>query len=196
MCWVCRRPAVVCWCGDITKVATRTRVLFLQHPLEAKVGVSTCRMAHMCLPNSEYFVGLSALEHPRLTELCAEPGTALLFPSPGAVDLRDLHGPPLSTLVLVDGTWSTAKKLALQCPVLSKLPRVALTPSQPGNYRIRREPAPHCLATIEAAAQALEILEDAPGLGAPLLRAFDAMVERQLVYIRAQLPNASRHRSR
>ncbi len=194
VCLTCRRPRAVCWCGSLQRVVSATHVVFLQHPRESKVAVSTCRMAHLSLPNSELHIGLSAVGNPRLEALCAEPDVAVLFPSEGAVDVDALTTPP-KTLIVVDGTWSNAKKVVEKCPRLSKLPRLAFTPDKPGNYRIRKEPAEHCLATIEATAFVLERLEKAPGRFTPMLSAFDAMVDKQLEYIQAT-GNDSRHKRR
>ena len=171
---------------------SRTRVVFLQHPREVKVPVSTCRMAHLSLPNSELHIGLKAQGEPRLEAVCAQPGTAVLFPSEGAADVATLAEPP-RTLIVVDGTWANAKKVVQNCPLLSRLPRLAFTPERPGNYRIRKEPAEHCLSTIEAVTYVLESLERAPGAFTPMLQVFDAMVERQLDYI-ARNGNRTRHK--
>ncbi len=167
-------------------------MVFLQHPREAKVAVSTCRMAHLSLPNSELHIGLTAVGNARLEALCAQPQTAVLFPSESAVDVSEVQT-ALKNLIVVDGTWSNAKKVVEKCPVLSALPRLAFTPDKPGNYRIRKEPAEHCLATIEATAFVLERLEHAPGRFTPMLSAFDAMVDKQLEYIRST-GNNSRHK--
>ena len=161
ICLRCRRPRSVCWCGAITQVPSQTRVVFIQHPREAKVPISTCRMAHLSLPNSELHVGLSAVGNPSLEALCARPGVAVLFPSESATDVDALTVAP-QTLVVVDGTWSNAKKVVEKCPLLSKLPRLKFFPDQPGNYRIRKEPEAHCLATIEATAFVLGRLEKSP----------------------------------
>jgi DTW domain-containing protein YfiP len=194
VCLRCRRPKTVCWCDAVTRVQSQTRVVFIQHPREAKVPISTCRMAHLSLPNSELHVGLGAAGTPALEALAGQDGVAVLFPSEAAVDVDALTAPP-QTLVVVDGTWSNAKKVVEKCPVLSRLPRLKFFPDQPGNYRIRKEPEAHCLATIEATAFVLERLEKAPGRFTPILTAFDAMVEKQLDYIRES--NAgSRHKHR
>lgn len=192
LCLTCRRPKVVCWCDAVTPVSSTTHVVFLQHPREAKVAVSTCRMAHNSLPNSELHIGITAVGNARLEALCALPDTAVLFPSDTAVDVSAVKTPP-KNLIVVDGTWSNAKKVVEKCPVLSALPRLAFTPDKPGNYRIRKEPAEHCLATIEATAFVLEKLENAPGRFTPMLSAFDAMVDKQLEYIRST-GNNSRHK--
>ncbi len=157
-------------------------MVFLQHPREARVPVSTCRLAHLSLPNSELHIGLRAEGSPRLEALVREPGTMVLFPGAGAVDARSLPCPPRA-LIVVDGTWINARKVVQRSPLLAGLPRIGLTPSQPSNYRIRREPAAHCLSTIEAVAHVLEALEGAPGRFAPMLGSFDRMVELQLAYV-------------
>ena len=194
VCLRCRRPRSVCWCEAITQVPSQTRVVFIQHPREAKVPISTCRMAHLSLPNSELHIGLSAVGNPALEALCAQPGVAVLFPSESATDVDALTVAP-QTLVVVDGTWSNAKKVVEKCPLLSRLPRLKFFPDQPGNYRIRKEPEAHCLATIEATAFVLGRLEKSPTRFTPILTAFDAMVEKQLDYIREH-PISTRHKNR
>ncbi len=194
MCLRCRRPKSVCWCSAVTQVPSETRVVFIQHPREAKVPISTCRMAHLSLPNSELHVGLSAVGNASLEALCREEGVAVLFPSDSAVDVEELTAPP-KKLVVVDGTWSNAKKVVEKCPLLSKLPRLKFFPDKPGNYRIRKEPEAHCLATIEATAFVLEKLERAPDRFTPILSAFDSMVEKQLGFI-GGTTDGSRHKFR
>jgi len=191
LCLRCRRPQAVCFCSAITEVHSRTRVVFVQHPLEAKVPISTCRMAHLSLPNSELHVELEPDASASLRARAAEPDTYLLFPSEGAKQPSELSAPPRN-LIVVDGTWDNARKLLLRSPMLSRLPRLGLKPVAPGNYRIRKEPAEHCLATIEAVAQVLDAVERAPGRFTKILSAFDAMVERQLAFIAAH-QGASRY---
>lgn len=172
----------MCFCDRLQQIPSQTRVVFIQHPLESRVAISTCRMAHLSLPNSELHVALNADEIPGLTEKLLKPGTALLFPADDATDVDALQTRP-STLVVVDGTWDNAKKLFQRSPLLKSLPRIGFVPPAPGNYRIRKEPADHCLSTIEAVAQVLEKLERAPGRFTPMLAAFDRMVDLQLEFI-------------
>ena len=182
ICLRCRRPKRVCFCDRLLQIPSKTRVVFIQHPLEARVAVSTCRMAHLSLPNSELHVALNADEIPGLIHTLSQPGTALLFPSADATDVDALVTRP-KTLVVVDGTWDNAKKLFQRSPLLKSLPRIGFVPPAPGNYRIRKEPAEHCLSTIEAIAQVLEKLEHAPGRFTPMLAAFNRMVDLQLGFI-------------
>lgn len=176
LCMTCRRPRSVCWCEALEPMHSPTRVVFVQHPRESRVPISTCRMAHLSLPNSELHVGLTGegLALPR--------DAAVLFPSDDAVDVTRVDRPP-GTLVVVDGTWSNARKVVNRSPTLRALPRIALNPERPGNYRIRKEPKAHCLSTIEAVALVLGVFEGAPEKFQPILGAFDRMVETQIDHI-------------
>jgi DTW domain-containing protein len=179
-------------CPPFEPLRTRTRVVFLQHPREARCAIGTARMAHLALADSELHVGVSFDADERVARLLAEPGTALLFPGEGAKAPHELERPP-DRLVVLDGTWPQARKLFLANPALHALPRIGFVPEKPGNYRIRREPAEHCLATIEAVAEILSRFEDEPARFAKLLEPFQAMVDRQLAAASART-GAARHR--
>ena len=178
-CVRCRRPATACWCAELTPVETATRVVFLQHPRESRVAIGTARIAHLGLSRSELHEGIEFAGHPRIEELLARPGTALLFPGPGAVAPDALERPP-ETLIIIDGTWPQARKMVALNPALRALPRIGFMPRKPGNYRIRREPDLHCVATVEAVVEVLSAWEGDERRFQPLLSAFDAMVDRQI----------------
>jgi hypothetical protein len=115
----------------------------------------------------------------------------LLYPGEGSRDLAQHPPQGAVTLVVLDGTWWQAKKLFQQNPELAALPRYSLSPQSPSRYRIRREPALHCISTIEAIGEALTLLEPNGFDRAALLRPFDVMVEHQLHYAAAR--GARRH---
>ncbi len=154
--------------------------------------VSTCRLAHISLPNSQMFVSMRPEGIPELEKMLGEPDTFLLFPGLDSVDVAELPQPPRNLLV-VDGTWIDARKLVERSPLLSGLPRLGFCPPQPSNYRIRREPAEHCLSTIEAVAYVLSVLEGEQF--SPMLGAFTRMVDQQLAFIATRSPS-SRHPGR
>jgi tRNA-uridine aminocarboxypropyltransferase len=196
MCARCRRPAVVCWCEHLPQLPTRTRVLVLQHPRERRVGIGTARMAQLALPNSLLRVGIDFSADPVVTSTLAGPSPSyLLFPGPGARDVRELRLAGPITLVVVDGTWSQARTLVRVNPALAALPRIAFTPLRPSDYdRIRREPADFCVSTIEALTEVLTILEPDAEPFDPLLVPFRAMVDRQERF--ATEVRSSRHQRR
>jgi DTW domain-containing protein YfiP len=168
--------------------------VFLQHPRESKVAIGTARIAHLGLSRSELHQGIEFIQHPRVASILSQPGTAVLFPGEGARAPDSLEQPP-DTLVVIDGTWPQARRMMALNPALRALPRIGFVPRQPGNYRIRREPATHCVATVEAVVEVLAALEGDHSRFAPLIRAFDRMVERQLAGLAARTePPRRRHR--
>ena len=109
----------------------------------------------------------------------------------------DFDGP--ITLVVVDGTWWQARKLLKRNAVLAALPQLRFTPPGLSRYRIRREPADHCVATVEALALTLGALEEAPERFATLLRPFEAMIDTQIRYattVRGARRRHALHRTR
>ena len=75
--------------------------------------------------------------------------------------LRGLEG-----IVLLDGTWSQAKTLWWRNPWLLKLQRLVLNPPAPARLgRLRREPRPEALSTLEAAVAGAAPCRDGAGGG-------------------------------
>jgi DTW domain-containing protein len=188
VCAGCSRPSVVCICASIRRIATQTRVVILQHPRESDVAINTARLVELQLERAERHIAVKLSEVPalraRLTDTAAPP--ILLYPGPDALDLADAPPSGPVTLVVLDGTWWQAKKLFQQNPELATLPRYSLSPSAPSRYRIRREPALHCISTIEAIGEALALLEPAGFDREAWLLPFEAMVEHQLHYVGAR----------
>jgi DTW domain-containing protein YfiP len=177
---------------------TRTRVLIVQHRRERDMPIGTARMAHLGLVGSELHVGVRFDDDDALRARLSAPHTYLLFPDASARDVEEVAeelraAAVAPTLVVVDGTWWQARSLVRKNRVLEALPRVRLRPAAPSRYRIRREPAEHCVSTIEALAQVLGVLEGRPGAFETLLRPFDAMVEAQLRYAEERRGYSVRH---
>jgi DTW domain-containing protein len=164
----------------VTTFATRTRVVVLQHPRERDMPVNTARIASLCLPQAEIHVGLRLPDALELHD--PRRPAALLYPGPGAVDVERSPPPTDITLVVVDGTWSQARKLVGLNPALAALPRYAFRPLRPSEYRIRKEPHEHYVSTLEALIHVLGVLEGDRDRFLPMLRPFRAMVEAQIAF--------------
>jgi DTW domain-containing protein len=184
ICIRCTRPSSVCLCATLTEVPTRTRIVILQHPRESGVPIGTARLAELAFRRCERHVGVEFADSARVSTALADPAAPpiLLYPGPGVRDLErePPHGPV--TLVVIDGTWSQAAKLLKRNPQLSLLPRYALAPEAPSRYRIRREPAAHCVSTIEAIVAAVLALEGSASNARAALAPFEALVEQQLAF--------------
>jgi len=157
-------------------------VVLLQHPRERDMPIGTARMANLSLPNSELHVGIDWQRSSALLTAISDPlrPALLLYPGDESIDVD--QQPPVGpvTLVVVDGTWSQAKKMIRENPILNRLPRFTFQPPNPSEYRIRREPKPHCVSTIEALVFALGALEGEPERFRALLLPFRRMIDRQI----------------
>lgn len=181
MCYRCHKPAVVCVCAHITRVDNRTGVIILQHPRERHHPIGTVRFARLGLGRVEVRE-CGPRDADSMRRACAlPPNTALLYPSDEARLVSDIPAAERPEhIVVVDGTWHQAKTVLRAAPELGALPHIKLAPAAPSQYRIRREPHPDFLSTIEATVAALIALEpDTAGLPG-LLDAFGRMVDTQI----------------
>ncbi len=144
--------------------------------------IGTARMASLCLPQSELHVGMRWDDNAAVRRALTDPArpAALLYPGPGARNI--LEDPPAGpiTLVVVDGTWSQAKTVVRDNPILQALPRYAFAAPEPSQYRIRKEPNVEYVSTIEALMHVLSVLENDPVSFRALLEPFRSMVDAQL----------------
>jgi len=190
----CLRRADLCLCADLAPTPSRTRVVILQHPREARLAICSAWLARLALANAELHRGVRLDGNARLEEVCASPGTALLFPGPQAAPAGSRAADPPSHLVAVDGTWHQAEQMIGRSRLLSALPRLSVVPDGgPGYGELRREPQAHTLSTLEAIALALSALEGDPARFAPMRRAFQRMVAHQMECARGARRNP-RHR--
>jgi DTW domain-containing protein YfiP len=171
----------LCLCAEIEPLLLATRVVVLRHRREMHKPTNTGRLVELALVGGEARtfgerdVGLD-------TTNLFDPArrTWLLYPSADSRLLTrdDSAGEPI-TLIVPDADWRRAHKLAAREAALAHVPRVHLAAGAPSTYRLRRHPDPRFLATFEAIARALGILEGAD-VEAKLDRVFQLMVERTL----------------
>lgn len=178
-CSRCLRPVTHCLCALIPSLNSRTRVLLLQHPSEVGHALNTARLAALGLNNAHLVVGEVFEDLPSLLNV---PGyqARLLFPADDAQPLQAYASSDEPLLLVVpDGTWRKARKMVHLNPLLAALPRVTLAEGGVSRYRLRKAPRPGALSTIEAIAQALQVLE-APTSFESLLKPFEALIDGQI----------------
>lgn len=176
-CRLCRMHELLCVCELIPRLETRTRVVLVIHKKEERKPTNSGLLAARCLPNSEVVVrGLIGQPEPRFDG--AGRKLLLLFPHEQAIPIGDFAQSPV-TLIVPDGTWRQAAKVSQRLPGLGDATWVTLPPDAPTVYRLRAELHAGRLATLEAIARALGILDGAH-IRQELERIFRVMVDRTL----------------
>lgn len=177
----------LCICAEIAlcrqSLQTKTRVIVLMHHREQPRTTNTARLAHLLLTDCEIRIrGL--LDTPMDVTGIADPERQplLLFPSGHARVLTPEYVSTIQkpiTLIVPDGTWKQAGRVTRREPVLSSIPNVTLPEGRPSQYGLRRSPNANALATFEAIARTLGILEG-PDVQEQLETMFTLMVTRTL----------------
>ncbi len=163
-----------CLCAEVPQVPARTEVLVVRHVRESEKSTSTARVAALAL-KSLRFVDFG--DDPARAETELAPlihGAALLFPAEGGPQARPEE---VRQLVVLDGTWRQTRRMLKKLPSLAPLPRLVLPPKPEAPLRLRESPTPEGRSTLEALADALELLEG-PQVSDPLHRLHELMVER------------------
>lgn len=198
LCMTCLQPDFGCYCQIVQPVDCAINFVILIHPIEAKRRIATGRMAHLCLKGSHLIKGINYTDNDELKALIADPDyqTVILYPGKQAVNLSDLSYQQRAQnfltekklrILVIDGTWATARKMLNQSENLKKLPRICFSPTKPSNFRVRKQPKDFCYSTIEAIHHTLDLFhapQVVPRQHDHLLEVFDAMVEKQLSFIK------------
>lgn len=173
----------LCICPLVPRLRTRTRVTVMLHHLESRKPSNTGRLAARCLERGAVeIVGQRhrLIESPRIVDEVP----LVLFPGDDAVPLTEYatSAQPVA-LFVPDGNWHQARKMRRRGPGLAAFPCVTLPEPGRTEYRLRAEPWAGGLATMEAIARALAILEGpvhGPAIERAMLGIFRVMVERTL----------------
>jgi DTW domain-containing protein YfiP len=142
----------LCLCAEVVTVPTRTSFVVVRHVLEKFRSTNTGRIALLALSNGS-LVEFGGEDPPGSLGPLIGPDAALLFPDGG----RPFEG-PVGTVVVVDGSWSQARRMVQRIPALRCLPRLSL-PMGEALPRLRAPTRPDGLSTIEAMVRALSLLE-------------------------------------
>lgn len=171
-CTRCLYPQRVCLCAQIPRIESRTRVVIVRHYREKYRSSNTGRLAHQALVNCE-LVDHGDPDAP--TVLPPLDGAWVVFP--GGEPMAVVPMPPPRQIVILDATWSQARKMFHKLAALRGLPLLALPEAPMPAARLRKSPGQGRVSTIEAIARALRLLEG-EGPAAPLETLFDLAVSR------------------
>jgi DTW domain-containing protein len=183
-CQTCFLHVDRCICALIPHLELQTRVCLIIHAKELKRTTNTGRLAMKSLVNSEMRIRGEERTVMDLSDLLTKKYTTLfLYPSDDAIELTpsyvsSLKGPV--QLLVPDGNWRQASKVHYRHTELKDVPRVKLKSATPAVQHMRLETVPDGMATLEAIAYALGVLEENPSVEEALLGLYAAKLEQTL----------------
>jgi DTW domain-containing protein len=163
----------VCLCAAIPVIETRTRIVIVRHSRERNRSSNTGRLAHLALPNSVIVDHGDPGGAP--TVLPSLEGAWVVYPS--GEPLERAPEPPPAQLVILDATWSQARRMFHKLGALRGLPILRFPDAPMPAGRLRASPAEGHVSTIEAIARALRLVEG-DHVATPLETVFQVAVSR------------------
>ena len=164
-CEECQVPKELCYCQRLIHVENKTRVSIIMHRRERFLTSNTAVVANRVLKNCEIILrGMKDQSASKELIINDDSVPLVLFPSDDALAIGSkelteyLTGRP-AHLIVPDGSWGQAKRVAKREPALQNVQAVKLAAASPSLYRLRRQVAEGRLCTFEAIARALGDLE-------------------------------------
>lgn len=177
----CLMRTEICICPLIPNLDLASRLVVVMNKREIKTPTNTGRLATQALSNSVLLVtGDQDKPFVLNDHLLPNRPSLVLYPSEDAAILDEsfrLDGPV--NLIVPDGNWRQTSKMRRRIPGMNEFPCVKVPLGKLTSYRVRKETKAEGLATIEAIARAMGILEG-PAVQSALEEIFDIMVTRTL----------------
>jgi DTW domain-containing protein len=163
----CRLVTSRCLCALRPQVPVNAGVCLIMGDIEALKPSNTGWLIADLVPDTFAFGWSRTAVDPALPALLADPQWQPYLVFPGeyvdpsrvvtAVAPARAPGGPRPLFVLLDGTWSEARKMFRKSPYLDRLPVLSLHPDQVSTYRLRRSTQEHHFCTAEVGALCLAL---------------------------------------
>lgn len=163
----CRLAVSLCMCRWRPSLPTTSGMCLIMHDVEALKPTNTGWLVADVVSDTYAFGWSRTAVDEALLELLAQPQWQpyLVFPGEYAEPQRVVSEPhsdlsaqgkrPL--FILLDATWTEARKMFRKSPYLDALPVLGLSPAQLSRYRLRRSKRDDHLCTAEVAACCLAL---------------------------------------
>lgn len=163
----CRVIPDYCLCAWQPKVQARAAMCLLMHDVEPMKPSNTGWLIADVIRDTFAFEWSRTRVDPQLLALLADPQWQpyVVFPGEFVRPERVVgevvqHEGKRPLFILLDGTWSEARKMFRKSPYLEHLPVLSLAPEQLSRYKLRRSKRDDHFCTAEVAALCLELASD------------------------------------
>lgn len=189
----CRLVSSHCLCALRPSVPTRAGVCLLMADIEPLKPTNTGWLVADVVPDTFAFGWARTETDPALPALLDDPQWQpfVVFPGEYAAPERVVHevrteGARRPLFILLDATWSEARKMFRKSPYLDRFPVLGLRPEQVSRYALRRSRRDDHFCTSEVAALCLELAGETRA--AATLEAWLDVFTHHYVQARNQLP--------
>ncbi|MEP6503595.1 MAG: tRNA-uridine aminocarboxypropyltransferase [Betaproteobacteria bacterium] len=197
-CAGCRLVPSHCMCALRPAVPTRAGVCLVMADIEALKPTNTGWLIADVVADTFAFGWARTEVDPALLALLADPQWQpyVVFPGEYAAPERVVHevvapgvqGGKRPLFVLIDATWTEARKMFRRSPYLDGFPVLSLQPEQVSRYKLRRSRRDDHFCTSEVAALCLSLAGE--GLAEQTLEAYLDVFTHHYIQARNQLPVA------
>jgi len=172
-CPACLLAPHACLCGWQPALQTRVGFCLIMHSLEPLKPTNTGRLIAETVADTFAFVWSRTETDPALLNLLADPAwqPMVVFPAEYAsTEQQVLTAVPITPgrrplLIVLDATWTQARKMFRKSPWLAGLPVLSLHPEQLSRYRLRRSAREEHLCTVEVAAACIGLAGEQQAAG-------------------------------
>ncbi|KJS23534.1 MULTISPECIES: tRNA-uridine aminocarboxypropyltransferase [Stutzerimonas stutzeri subgroup] len=166
-CERCRVPFSHCLCPWLPTIESDCGVCLLMHDIEPLKPSNTGWLIADVVRDTFAFTWQRTGVDPRLLALLADPQWQPLVIFPGeytesrrVVEQVERENVKRPLFILLDATWTEARKMFRKSPYLDGLPVLSLRPEALSRYRLRRSTRSDHLCTAEVAALCLDLAGD------------------------------------
>lgn len=165
-CQRCLLPLRQCLCDTLTTANARSRFCLVMFDTEPMKPSNTGRLIADILPDTEAFQWSRTTPPQALLDLVRNPDyqPVVVFPASYAGPDRKVISTPASgkppLFIMLDGTWTEARKMFRKSPWLDDLPLISVDLSRVSAYRLREVHAEGQYCTAEVAIALLDLAGD------------------------------------
>ncbi|MTD37852.1 DTW domain-containing protein [Erwinia sp. CPCC 100877] len=166
-CQHCLLPLKQCLCDTIQPKLSRSRFCLVMYDTEPMKPSNTGRLIADILPDTLAFQWSRTEPPAALLTLLSEPHwqPMVVFPAAFASDERQvIHAPPDNAktplFIMLDGTWSEARKMFRKSPWLDSFPVISVELDRLSDYQLREAHARDHYCTAEVASALLSLAGD------------------------------------
>ncbi len=192
-CHDCRVIESHCLCAWRPQVQARSAVCLIMTAKEVFKPSNTGWLIADVVQDNFAFIWSRTETNPQLLALLADPQWQpyLVFPGEYVEPERVTHEVQVDSrkrplFILLDATWTEARKIFRKSPYFDGLPILSLLPEKLSRYRLRRSTRSEHLCTAEVAALCLELAGDGPASSA--LGAYFDVFSQHYLDAKHQLP--------